>query len=696
MKLVEVRVREFKSIRDSGPLRVDKTTTCLVGKNEAGKTAMLEAMYRLNPIIEGDGNFDETDDYPRSMVEDYFQEVESGRRTPATVITATFQLEPHELNAIAAHLGENALTRPEVSLSKGYKRGEDHLCELQVSVPLSEAAIVQHLVESFQVPQPLSSVASKITKLAQLSIYLNETSKRQEQELRTATDAANQLTDPAERAAALEFAKALAESEQAKALRARLVELVAHKNLGLHVWHTYLEPGFPKFLYFDEYYQMEGRDNIQALKERQEQGKLRPPDYPLLGLLDLARLNLDQLLNTTRTQFLKNKLQGASNHLSGRILKYWSQNKHLRMDFDVRPALPNDPPGMQEGINIWGEVFDTKHQMSTGLHSRSTGFVWFFSFLAWYSAQRKQEQPLVLLLDEPGLSLHAKAQDDLLRYFEAEIASNPRHQLIYTTHSPFMVDPAHFERVRIIQDRSIDGDSDTDVPGEENGTKVITNLLDAGEDSLLPLQGALGYELHQALCIGPNCLVVEGVPDLLYIQVISSVLQARARTGLDSRWTITPVGGAKKVPTFAALIGAQRGLRVATLIDFQKSHQQMVENLCKKLLLEKTHVLTFADFTGTKEADVEDMFGDDFYLDLVNAEYACHLSTRDVNGGSPRIRVRLAARFARHPLPSGAPFDPYRPARLLSEKVAELPIPDEALDRFEAAFKQLNALLPGV
>jgi ABC-type cobalamin/Fe3+-siderophores transport system ATPase subunit len=52
---------------------LDNTTTCLVGKNEAGKTALLEAIYRLNPIIETDGNFDVTDDFPRSTVEDYSQ-----------------------------------------------------------------------------------------------------------------------------------------------------------------------------------------------------------------------------------------------------------------------------------------------------------------------------------------------------------------------------------------------------------------------------------------------------------------------------------------------------------------------------------------------------------------------------------------------------------------------------------------------
>jgi hypothetical protein len=245
--------------------------------------------------------------------------------------------------------------------------------------------------------------------------------------------------------------------------------------------------------------------------------------------------------------------------------------------------------------------------------------------------------------------------------------------------------------VRIVQDKSID--TNDELPREEDGTKVITDILDAGEDSLFPLQGALGYEIYQTLFIGPNCLVVEGASDLLYIQVVSSVLQTKARTGLDSRWTITPVGGADKVPTFAALIGAQKNLNVATLIDFQKSNQQMVENLYKKKLLEKTHVLTFADFTATKEADIEDMFGDDFYLDLVNAEFESQIRVDDVKVGPPRLLARLEARFATNPLPNGAVFNHYRPARWLLENVARLPIPDATLDRFEAAFKRLNVLL---
>ena len=208
------------------------------------------------------------------------------------------------------------------------------------------------------------------------------------------------------------------------------------------------------------------------------------------------------------------------------------------MRFDVRKAEPNDPPGMTDGVNIWGRVFDTKHSVSTALGSRSRGFVWFFSFLVRGIRRHQQGENLILLLDEPGLSLHAKAQADLLRFFEAEL--KPHHQVMYTTHSPFMVDPAHFDRVRIVQDLSIESDSSV-VTVEQEGTKVITEVLDATEDSLFPLQGALGYEIHQTLFVGPNNLVVEGASDLLYIQALSNRLQEDKRDGLSEDWTIVPV-----------------------------------------------------------------------------------------------------------------------------------------------------------
>lgn len=84
MQLAQVHITNFQSIQDSTEFDVGDVT-CLVGKNEAGKSALLKAIYRLNPIVEADGIFDVTDDYPRRAVTDYQDDVEAGRRTPAQV-----------------------------------------------------------------------------------------------------------------------------------------------------------------------------------------------------------------------------------------------------------------------------------------------------------------------------------------------------------------------------------------------------------------------------------------------------------------------------------------------------------------------------------------------------------------------------------------------------------------------------------
>jgi len=269
--------------------------------------------------------------------------------------------------------------------------------------------------------------------------------------------------------------------------------------------------------------------------------------------------------------------------------------------------------------------------------------------------------------------------------------------VIYTTHSPFMIDPIRFERVRIVQDKSMD--SDKPLPKDEDGTKVITEVLEATEDSLFPLQGALGYDICQTLFVGPNNLIVEGVSDLLILQTISALLDSVGREKLSEKWTIAPVGGFDKVPTFVALLGAQKGLKISTLIDLQKKDQQSIENLYKKKLLKKGNVLTFSDFTGTSEADIEDMFDIDFYLNLVNAEYHTELKSpikqKMLLSKSPRIIPNLEDFFHANPTKTGAQFNHYRPARYFAENTAKLAqtIPSTTMDRFEAAFKALNALL---
>lgn len=653
MKLTKVRITLFQSILDSTEFDVDGIT-CLVGKNEAGKTALLKALYRLNPLIESKGGFDVTDDYPRRFVTDYEEEVATGSREPAQVVQAVYMLEADDLAAVQTVFGPKCLKEknPTVTLTKGYSN------EVTFSGPeIDTPATLEHIVKKAGLPSPLEGKLLKQTTPEEMT-------------------------------------EALADDEETEASQrlAPMLEKVVENGVEGAIFDDILDDRIPKFLYFSEYYQMTGQDNVEALKDRVANDTLRESDHPLLGLIELAGLSLAQLIDPERTEKLLARLEAAENQLTAKVLKYWSQNIHLRLKFDIRPALPGDPTGMTEGMNIWGRVHDTKHMVSTPIGSRSRGFVWFFSFLAWYSKQRKEGENLILLLDEPGLSLHAKAQGDLLRYFEEEL--KPHNQLIYSTHSPFMVDPLHFDRVRIVQDLSIEPDFDN-LPENQEGTKVITEVLDATSDSLFPLQGALGYEIYQTLFIGPNSLVVEGVSDLLYIQSMSALLQSKGEDGLNPGWTITPVGGSDKVPTFVAMIGAQKHLNVAVLIDYQKKDQQSIENLYKRKLLEKKKVLTYADFVSTGEADIEDMFNPSFYLKLVNGEFGTSVAVADLPTGPPRILSRLEQYLEKNPLPKGTGFNHYRPARYFAENVGSLEseLTKSQLDRFRDAFKALNALL---
>jgi predicted ATP-dependent endonuclease of OLD family len=109
MKLKEYRVREFRSIWDSGAIKVDEQTTCLVGKNEAGKTTLLDALYRTNPIIKGDAVFHETYDYPKREVEDYRFAIENGDRDEAVVVECLYEMDDDDAKVVTSVFGPKVL-----------------------------------------------------------------------------------------------------------------------------------------------------------------------------------------------------------------------------------------------------------------------------------------------------------------------------------------------------------------------------------------------------------------------------------------------------------------------------------------------------------------------------------------------------------------------------------------------------------
>ncbi|MBM0230295.1 ATP-dependent endonuclease, partial [Micromonospora sp. ATA51] len=315
-------------------------------------------------------------------------------------------------------------------------------------------------------------------------------------------------------------------------------------------------------------------------------------------------------------------------------------------------------------------VRNATHRVTLNMAERSKGFIWFFSFLAAFSEYAKEDRR-VILLDEPGLNLHAKAQSDLLRYIDERLA--PDHQVIYTTHSLFMIQPRHLERCRTVED----------IPRE--GTQVSNDVWAARPETVFPLLGALGVDMSQALIVGPDQLAVEGPADVAYLTIMSDLVRKKGKTPLDPRWTITPLGGLDKIPTFIALLGAS-DLNVAVIMDVAAGGNQKITNMVQRGLLPKDHLIPLTDITGTPEADIEDLFDPGWYLKLLKESKVGTVAKTKLNGG--RIVKQAEAAL-------GGRFDHYQPASYLMRSPTTLhnDVDDATLERFAQLFARINTLL---
>jgi len=348
--------------------------------------------------------------------------------------------------------------------------------------------------------------------------------------------------------------------------------------------------------------------------------------------------------------------------------QYWKQNPDLEVQIDVDKQTVNVQQGQQSVARYLDiRLRDRRTGYSNNFSQRSSGFQWFFSFLAAFSEFEDHAAPIVLL-DEPALTLHGKAQADFLRFINERLA--PSSPVLYTTHSPFMIEADRLERVRIVEDK-----------GPPEGAICSQDILSSDPNSL-PLQASLGYDIAQTLFVGPNNLVVEGTSDYIYLIVMSQACVASGRAGLNQLWRILPAGGATNIPTFVSLVGPH--LDVTVLADSDTQGMQRITNMVAQKVLVGHRLILAKVAAGTHDADIEDLFTDGDYLKIYNKAFNASLKVGDLPAGS-----RIDKRIEGH----AGTFIHGEVAEALLRAHGSLSFTDTTLDRFAKLFDAINATI---
>lgn len=609
MNLKSLRVRNYRCIDDSGWVSVDDFT-CLIGKNESGKTGFMRAVEKINPSYQSDG-YTPYEEYPRREWPAY-----SDRHgdDPDVVASARFGLDGAEVEQIESAYGDGVLADREVVVHKDYQN------ELIWDLELDGSACDRYFSDG----------------------------------------GASIDVDPDQD-----------DTPSAEAI------------LSAEIGSTILEGRLPEFHYVGEYSIMNGTIKVNELLERRDAGSLTPGDRAFLAVLSVAGLDLEEFEDVDDWRRKTTELETASNAISERVMRYWSQSGSIRIRIEAMAGSEADA----ELLEI--RVEDRESGVTVDFEQRSHGFRRFFSVFSQLSELRRSDDDMVLLLDEPGLNLHARAKQQFRSFLRTELAES--HPVVYTTHSPSMIDPETVHRTKMVM---------AEPRGETN---VFTDITLADEYTKFPLRNVFEADLMDTLLVRPQTLLVEQKADHIYLYVVSKLLRDDGNDGLDDRWTVVPITAAENIDSFVSLFG-EDALDVAALLNESPSRggggrgSGGEDDIRIRLVSEYS--------SSTDRSTIEDVFSDQFYLSVVNRTYSTVISEADrtperitaeelglAESETPIVR-RLQAYFESHNIGTGE-FDRREPALYLQRNRREFAeeLDGETRRNFTRLFTDLNNIL---
>lgn len=556
MKIKSFRIKNYRSIKDSGKCYISgDMITILAGKNEAGKTAILEALEDFNtdrsirndaiPFVDRNSlpQIEVTFDIDKETLEEIFHDIKFDNKT----IRAT------EISIIKEYPGNYSINHKNADFSalKDVDLSADKLQKINDLYSQVEEIYQQH-----QIGENLPDLDSE-----DISGFLNQVvSYRNEAKTLMAN-----IPDPAR----TNFANLLIELIQAcnDYIETSTLEQTFLRELKKWI------PNFILFSSFDDIFpndiDIDKVDTNEFIKD--------------LALVSDFRIEL--IKSGSPSDKTRHKDQ-INIKLKDDYQKFWTQDlANLYIDWDSH--------------KIFFFIKENGQFYTPSL--RSKGKQWHLAFYVRLSARAKEDVPNVILIDEPGLFLHAKAQKDILKKLEESSLELP---ILFTTHSPYLFENDKLSRIRLISKNTDDG-------------TTISNKIHKGadKDTLTPIITAIGFDLSIGLDVAKeNNIICEGISDYYYLSAMMKHLDFH----FDQEIHLIPCVGAGNSTLFTSLMIGW-GLNYCNLLDNDSEGKKVRKKLTDAFGEENSNIIMVSD-SDTDE--IEDLFTkEDFAKHVLNSDY---------------------------------------------------------------------------
>jgi len=230
-----------------------------------------------------------------------------------------------------------------------------------------------------------------------------------------------------------------------------------------------------------------------------------------------------------------------------------------------------------------------------------------------------KDNSTILLLEEPGLHLHPTAKFKTVKFLKK---LSVRNQILYTTHSPFMVDSDHLNNVKIVYEDNKDRTS-----------KVAQDAWPIDKEALFPLINSLGYSIIRDFFENERQVIVEDLADYWILKAMDTILSYKKMISLKNDVKIIPSDGLNKIMPLASTL-ISNDVKIAILLDANISKLE-VENNENNIL---SNCLFINKYTGKEGGRIEDLLPENYYLKAVKEAYPTIKSPIEFNDEEKKIK----------------------------------------------------------